>query len=285
MSARAGMPPPRVGMPTRDPGRPREPGPPPRGAGGGAPRGAGPPVRGPMPSPAPPPRMAHSAPLGAPPAPGTGPVPLPGAAPGTGGPGGPSQPYGPYPPAPSRRGPDRRQLALIAGVIVAAVIAVIVIVSLPKNDGSGGTGPATVTTSSAGATPSPRAPGIGDTVTDQGLAFTVTDLDCSQSQLGEGILALRANGRFCLAKVTVSNTGGTEASLDNAAQLLLDSRGDKHESSLLARLKLGEDLWETIEPGETRRGTLVFDVAKDAQPRVLELHASPQSPGARLTIR
>lgn len=200
---------------------------------------------------------------------------------------GPSQSYGPFPPPPARRGPDRRQLTLIAGVILAALIAVALLVALPRHDDGTGSSPtSTDTTVPASATPSAGAAtaGVGDPVTDQQLTFTVTNLDCSQSQLGDGLLALRASGRYCLAKVTVHNTGGAPAALDNSAQLLRDDRGDRHEADFLARFKLNEDLWDTINPGDTKHGTLVFDLAKDAKPRVLELHTSGQSPGARVAF-
>ncbi|WP_101835436.1 protein kinase domain-containing protein [Frankia canadensis] len=223
-------------------------------------------------------------------APGTGPLPMPGPGPVPGGATGAG--YPPYAqPAPARRGPDRRQLALIAGVLLAAIIGIAIVVLLPDrgDDGqhagsqSGGTGAAS-TTAPGSAQPSTMA-GFGSTVTDGGLQFVVAGLDCSATQIGDGLLALRANGRFCQARVTVRNTSGTSVALDNTAQLLWDNRGERHEANFLARFKRHEDLWDAIDPGDTKQGTLVFDVPQDAVPQVLELHESPQSPGVKISVR
>ncbi|WP_255355838.1 DUF4352 domain-containing protein [Frankia sp. CpI1-P] len=121
--------------------------------------------------------------------------------------------------------------------------------------------------------------------TDGRLEFVVAGVDCSKTRLGDGILALRADGRFCLARVTVRNTGDTSAALDNTTELLWDDHGDRHEANFLARFKLDENLWDSINPGETKRGTLVFDVPRDAQPQELELHESSQSAGAHIPVR
>ncbi|WP_235826099.1 protein kinase domain-containing protein [Candidatus Frankia alpina] len=209
-----------------------------------------------------------------------GPTPMPGAT---------GNLYPPYPQSPSRRGPDRRQLALIIGIVMAALIAIAVVVSLPGRNGGGADsgrppGSTAAQPPSASGAPSPTA-GFGVPVTDGSLEFVVAGVDCSKTQIGDGILALRAAGRFCQAQVTVRNTGDTAKALDNSSELLWDDHGDRHEANFLARLKLDENLWDSIDPGETKRGTLVFDVPRDAQPRELEIHESSQSAGARIPIR
>ncbi|WP_235488412.1 DUF4352 domain-containing protein [Frankia sp. AvcI1] len=274
----------------RQPGGPA-PGTPPaaRWAGPGGQRAPGQ-APGPGPQPA---RMAEPARMSGParmPAPARvpeparvpGPAPMPGAA---------DTPYPPYPPsAPPRRGPDRRQLALIVGVVVAALIAIAVVVVLPGRGGGADAGrpPGSTATVAGGASvtssPTPTA-GLGLPATDGRLEFVVAGIDCSKSRLGDGLLALRASGRFCLAQVTVRNTGDTAAALDNTTELLWDDHGDRHEANFLARFKLDENLWDSIDPGETKRGTLVFDVPRDAQPQELELHESAQSDGVRIPVR
>jgi hypothetical protein len=204
-------------------------------------------------------------------------------------PGGVGSPYPPYPQSPPRRGPDRRQLALIAGVVLAALIAIAVVVSLPSHRGarSGGGQPTGGAVAASGTAPTGApspATGFGVPVTDGGLRFVVAGIDCSKSQLGEGLLALHARGQFCLAQVTVSNSGDTSESLDNTAQILWDNRGERHEVDFFARLKLHENLWDTIDPGETRTGTLVFDIPRDADARELELHESSHSAGVRIPV-
>ncbi|WP_261566085.1 protein kinase domain-containing protein [Frankia gtarii] len=208
------------------------------------------------------------------------PAPMPGAA---------GNPYPPYPQSPSRRGPDRRQLALIIGIVVAALIAIAVVASLPGRNGGGADsdrppGSTAAQTPGASGTPSPTA-GFGVPVTDGSLEFVVAGVDCSKTQIGDGLLALRASGKFCQVQVTVRNTGDTAKALDNSSELLLDDDGDRHEANFLARFKLGENLWDSIDPGETKRGTLVFDLPRDAQPRELEVHESSQSTGARIQVR
>ncbi|WP_232291723.1 DUF4352 domain-containing protein [Frankia sp. QA3] len=178
---------------------------------------------------------------------------------------------------------------MIIGIVVAALIAIAIVVSLPGRNGGGADSgqpsgaPVTAAAGESG-TPSPTA-GLGLPATDGPLEFVVGGIDCSKTQLGDGILALRARGKFCLARVTVRNTGDTSLALDNTAELLWDDHGDRHEANFLARFKLDENLWDSIDPGETKRGTLVFDVPRDAEPRELELHEGAQSAGARIPVR
>ncbi|MCK9893189.1 DUF4352 domain-containing protein [Frankia sp. AgB32] len=195
----------------------------------------------------------------------------------------------PYPASyqqPRRRGPDRRQLAMIVAVVLAAIIGIAIAVILPigHKDGppaSGAPGP----TASAAPSATPSAPGYGVPVTDGDLRFVVSSMDCSHRQLGDGLLALGAKGRFCQARVAVTNIGNADHSLDNNAQILWDDHGVRHEANFLARLKLDENLWDTIDPGETKNGTLVFDVPLDAAPRLLELHSGSHTAGARISTR
>lgn len=200
---------------------------------------------------------------------------------------------GPYPSyAPplttARRGPDRRQLTVIVGVVLAAIIAVVVAVSLPIGQGGdpkagNPTGqPATSVPSVAPSATPPTTSGFNVPVTDNGLRFVVRGIDCASRELGGGIVTRHASGKYCQARISVTNIGTTSTSLRNDAQVLYDSGGARHTADYLARFQLSEDLWDSLDPGDTKSGTLVFDVPRDVGPRLLELHADEDSRGVQV---
>jgi len=128
--------------------------------------------------------------------------------------------------------------------------------------------------------------GIGDKVRDGKFEFVVTKLDCSKTKIGDQYLNTKAQGKFCIVSVTVTNisdepqtfTGGdqkayageTEYSNDSEAELYLN---DDNETFL-----------EDVNPGNSVRGQLVFDVPKAVKLTSIELHDGWLSGGAKVSL-
>jgi len=269
------------------PGRAPGAGPAPAGARGptGVPSPAGPRDAGPPGQPGARPR-GQAGPWvapGAPHGPSTGPMPMPPQAPVSGSVTGTQ--FLPYQqPRPARRGPDRRQLALIGAVVLAAIIAIAIVIILPGRGGGqhegeqSGSGSTSAPSSSA---PSGTPSASSGATTDGGLVFTVAGVDCSADQ----IPFVSSSGKYCQVSMTVRNTGGTSAVLDSNAQILTDSHGERHKAALVSRLALGGKLWEEIRPGATSEGSMVFGLPHDTEPQVLELHGGSNTPGVKIRIR
>ncbi|WP_235608322.1 DUF4352 domain-containing protein, partial [Frankia casuarinae] len=85
--------------------------------------------------------------------------------------------------------------------------------------------------------------------------------------------------------VTVRNIGDSTRTLVTSSQFLWDGGGGRHSADFLARFQLSnEDLWDSINPGDLRAGTMVFDIPRDATAQELELHDNPVSAGARVPV-
>nr|WP_230202983.1 DUF4352 domain-containing protein [Parafrankia discariae] len=129
----------------------------------------------------------------------------------------------------------------------------------------------------------PRSGGLNTTVRDDQLEFVASTLSCGKKQLGDNFLAPHPDGQFCLVDIKITNVGTAERTLSNSDQYLRTVDGDRHAADFWSRLWLHDDVWNTIAPGATATGTIVFDIPVDAKPQDLELHERPESQG--VTIR
>jgi len=219
--------------------------------------------------------------------------------PATGGPPGRPPMWTPYghqapPPAPGRRRWWRKKRYLIPLVLL--VLLVVVLSSANRTDPSSGaalpgaqdssvprpTGGPT-TTRPPSPTPEPTA-GLGVPVRDGQLEFTVRSWRCGVRQLGRGLFTREPQGQFCLAEVRARNIGSDARTLFEAWEKLRDG-GKTYSADFPARFFVGKQtLWDQVNPGNTVRGTLVFDIPTDARPEGLELHDGPVSGGALVPL-
>lgn len=129
--------------------------------------------------------------------------------------------------------------------------------------------------------------GLGDRVRDGRFEFTVTGLDCSQSQVGGQFLNKRAQGKFCQVSVTVKNLGDKARRFDGAAQKAMDAGGSEYSNDNAAEVYVNEDnvtFRGAIGPGDSAKGRLVFDVPRATTLTRLELHDSPSSGGVQVSL-
>jgi len=89
-------------------------------------------------------------------------------------------------------------------------------------------------------------------------------------------------GQFVLVYFTVRNDVLAPGLFAEEYQYLFDGEGRKHEGYI--RRNRGDLFQADINPGETVAGVLVFDIASDAEPLSIELHASPSSGGVTVLL-
>ena len=135
------------------------------------------------------------------------------------------------------------------------------------------------------AKPKPEMPGIGDVVKDGKFSFKVTKVD-KRAQVGNSFLNKKAQGQFLLVHVTVKNIGDEAQSFFGNNQLLHDARGREYEADAEASLYLenSKSLYEEINPGNTVRGIVLFDVPQKTKIATIELHDSAFSDGVKVSL-
>jgi hypothetical protein len=109
---------------------------------------------------------------------------------------------------------------------------------------------------------------IGDTVPAGEWEFKVTKFQCGHDAVGNSYLKKKAQGQFCFLNINATNNGDDEGLLDERSQKLLDADGREYSSDSEASLYEDPDsrlFLEGVNPGNTARGLIVFDVPKKAR--------------------
>ena len=104
-----------------------------------------------------------------------------------------------------------------------------------------------------------------------GLQFTVSKVKCGVTRIGDEYLSTKPQGQFCLVTMKVKNIGGEPQRFDGDNQALFDTKGREFSADTEASIYL-EDSYTfltEINPGNTLKGTVVFDIPKKAKPDYL----------------
>lgn len=129
---------------------------------------------------------------------------------------------------------------------------------------------------------------IGQAVRDGKFEFTVTSIQCGKPSVGDQYLSKTAQGQFCLLNLTVKNIGNESQTFSDSGQLLFDAKGNKYSSDSGASFYAnpsGSTFLNTINPGNSVTGAVVFDVPKDVTPTQAELHDSAFSGGVKVNLQ
>lgn len=197
-------------------------------------------------------------------------------------------PYNGHPgPLPAKKSGKGR---LILGLIGGLVILVVIIAALA------GGGDDTATTASGSPSGSKQAVApqasenksgarIGTSVRDGKFEFTVTGIS-TKTRVGNNIVGQDAQGEFLLVNVTVKNIGKESQIFSSSTQKLHDADDVTYSADPAAAIYLGntQSFLNQINPGNSVKGILVFDIPKDAKPTTLELHDSPFSGGVEVSL-
>ena len=125
------------------------------------------------------------------------------------------------------------------------------------------------------------------TARDGILEFTVTGVECGTSPVGTPGLARRPQGQLCQVRLRVRNFGSDVRRVHVGSQKLYDGTGRQFRADDGAWVYLPESVpffREEVNPGNQVSATLVFDIAAGAEAARLEVHDSPLSGGASITL-
>jgi len=131
------------------------------------------------------------------------------------------------------------------------------------------------------------APQLGKTVRDGKFAFTVTAVKCGIAQVGTSdFLIQKAQGQYCRVSLTVENIGNEAQTMFASNQYLFDTKGRKFSADDTASLydDSAKLMFEQINPGNTAKGHIFFDVPKGTTVSKLELHDSMFSGGVEVRL-
>lgn len=130
-------------------------------------------------------------------------------------------------------------------------------------------------------------PGLNAPVRDGKFEFTVTKVEPGKTQIGDQYVGEKAQGQFVLVTVTVKNIGDEPQTLIDSEQKLIDGSGRQYTSNSMAALLLpgNEDAFITdINPGNSIKAVLVYDMPKGAEPASIQLHDSMFSGGVKVDL-
>ena len=131
----------------------------------------------------------------------------------------------------------------------------------------------------------PAAPGVGDTVKDGKFSFTVTKVKCGIPSVG-GQYGTKAQGQFCKVSMTVKNHSGEPKYFFDDDQLAFDAKGNRFSTDSTAEIyDADSEMWlENINPGNSVKGNIYFDIPKGTKLVKLELHDSAFSGGVDVVL-
>lgn len=128
---------------------------------------------------------------------------------------------------------------------------------------------------------------IGEPARDGKFEFIVNKIDCGRTQLGGQFANHKAQGEFCLVDVTIKNIGDQAQSLFEDNQYAFNAEGQKYSADTEASFYLDEaasTIYEEINPGNSVKGKIIFDVPKGTKLVKLELHDSAFSGGVEVNL-
>lgn len=182
--------------------------------------------------------------------------------------------YPPHHPAPQPRRRRGRTVLITLGVLIAVVF-------LMSQLGGKSTAPP------GAAAPAAATAKIGSQVRSGSFTFTVTKVETGVQQLGSGYLVSKPQGSYVLVHVTVTNVGDDARLFSGSSQKLIDAQGrefDADTGAAVMSVPDSQSFLTTINPGNTVKGTLVFDMPSGVAPAAIELHDSMFSTGTTVAL-
>ncbi|GAA4957097.1 DUF4352 domain-containing protein [Actinoplanes utahensis] len=136
--------------------------------------------------------------------------------------------------------------------------------------------------------PADTTPGLNQPARDGRFEFTVSKVKCGVAKVGDAYLNEKAQGQFCLIDVQVKNIGKEPQTFLDSVQKGFDAARVEYSVDSTAALYANEDqqvLFEEVNPGNTVKGKLVFDIPKGARLASLELRDSMFSGGVTVNLK
>lgn len=135
-----------------------------------------------------------------------------------------------------------------------------------STDGSSNASEAPSNSSAPQQAPAGNAPApLGTPVKTDDFQVVVTNVETGVSRVGNEYFGEDAQGQFVVVSVEVTNVGTSGKQFSASRQQLVDNQGREHDVDTGASIYGGDKalFYEEINPGNTAKGTLVFDIPKD----------------------
>ncbi|TDD75082.1 DUF4352 domain-containing protein [Actinomadura darangshiensis] len=129
--------------------------------------------------------------------------------------------------------------------------------------------------------------GVGRQYRDGKFAFTVTKVKKGVKKVGDQYVGDTAQGQFVFIYVNVKNIGDKARTFTFHNQTLIDSKGRKFEADPEASLWTDQDsksFLQQINPGNSVKGKLIYDVPRGTRLKAVELHDSMWSGGVTVPL-
>jgi hypothetical protein len=171
-------------------------------------------------------------------------------------------------------------------IILPLALVVIVGISMASGGGSSDTGSSTSSGSTEEATQEEAMAKIGDTVVDGDWSYVVSNLKCGVKQVGSSLLGAEAQGQFCIVSISATNNGTKADYFLGSDHKIYDVNGSEYESDSSAWIYLKDNmLVDEVNPGNTAKGQLVFDVPETADLDYILVTSSFLSDGVKVSLK
>jgi archaellum component FlaG (FlaF/FlaG flagellin family) len=191
------------------------------------------------------------------------------------------QPAYPQPPQePKKKRGALKVILIVVGCFVALLVLLGACVAAIGGDDTAAPPPSGE--GSAASEPSPKASQppaektykIGEKATDDDYQFTVTKIKCGVSQVGDSVSNEKAQGQFCLVSLRIKNVGNDAINFSDQNQTLIDTKGKNYSPDDEAWVYTEDgNVMGEINPGNTLKTIVPFDIPKKAEPDYLLLKA------------
>ncbi|MFM1954841.1 MAG: hypothetical protein RL118_1032 [Actinomycetota bacterium] len=172
-------------------------------------------------------------------------------------------------------------------ILPLAIVAIAIISSASNAGNSGSSSTDSSSNADSSNTEAAAMATIGDTVTDGDFSFVVTKMKCGVSSYGGEYANVKAQGQYCQFNVEVTNNGNDAQYFSGDDQLLFSADGKEYESDSSAAIYAdSSNTWlDEINPGNTLKGLVIFDVPEGIELSHLELHDSMFSSGVEVSVK
>ncbi len=166
-------------------------------------------------------------------------------------------------------------------------LALVVIVGISMASGGGNSGStSTSTESSEETTPEESIAKLGDTVIDGDWSYVVSNLKCGVKQVGSSLLGAEAQGQFCIVSISATNNGTKADYFLGSEHKIYDVNGSEYGSDSSAWIYLDDNmLIKEVNPGNTSKGQIVFDVPETADLDYILVKSSFLSDGVKVSLK
>lgn len=191
-------------------------------------------------------------------------------------------PAGYYPPTPEVPKKRKKWPWIVGGIALVMVLGCVGFFTLIV----GGTGAALKSADDNQKGKNAVAGQLGKPAKDGKFEFTVTGQKCGAESVG-GEFGQKAQGQFCIVDVRVRNVGTSAEVFNDSSQKGYDAKGVEYSVDSGAGIYANKDsstFLEQINPGNTVRGKLVFDMPAGSKLASVVVHESMFTAGVKVPL-